>query len=669
MEARFGNVGEITRFARWVSRNYPMDFELFNLGVPPAQSYMYIRDIFPLAFVEVHSAHGELHWQLLDEYSRTNYAVPPFKTARVKVTTRKQGAVRSIYDPVETIEVSASEERIVIDSKSEAENILSLAETVKRLDPDVLLTADGDSFIFPLLFNRARANGIENKLVLDREGRAIQMSKSSGKVYFSYGRIFYKPTPSRLLGRLHLDTSTDFLFEDCSEHGLFEVARTCRTPLHRASRETIGTNMTSLQMYVATRNDILIPWRKNDPENFKSAKELLIADRGGLIFEPRVGAYDNVGELDFVSLYPALMMKENLTPECISCNCCPDCSSRVPDLNYPICERRVGIIPKTLRILLQKRADYKHAINSTRSPYLREIYEKRQAALKWILVCSFGYLGYKNARFGKIDAHIAVCAFSRKILRQATSLAEKAGFSVVHGIVDSLWVRKPDASNLDFFSLARKIQETLQLPVGYEGRYRWIVFLSSRMHPKVPVLNRYYGVFENGTIKTRGIELRRRDTPKIIKLFQEEFLGMLSKCPNLAHVKLTIPSALRILENYVRRVVNHEVTFEDLAFHRQLSKDTLDYAHSTSQAVAARKLHAEGAHVSAGQVISYVILDQDARTPWNRSLPIELGKAHDSYDETKYTDLLIDSAANLLAPLGWNKQRIMRFLNLFPAGR
>jgi hypothetical protein len=29
-------------------------------------------------------------------------------------------------------------------------------------------------------------------------------------------------------------------------------------------------------------------------------------------------------------------------------------------------------------------------------------------SLKWILVTSFGYLGFNNAKFGRIDAHIAV---------------------------------------------------------------------------------------------------------------------------------------------------------------------------------------------------------------------------------------------------------------------
>ncbi|MBI4671989.1 MAG: hypothetical protein HY741_10035 [Chloroflexi bacterium] len=41
----------------------------------------------------------------------------------------------------------------------------------------------------------------------------------------------------------------------------------------------------------------------------------------------------------------------------------------------------------------------------------REVYRRCQSAHKWLLVTCLGYLGYKNARFGKIEAHEAVTAF------------------------------------------------------------------------------------------------------------------------------------------------------------------------------------------------------------------------------------------------------------------
>jgi DNA polymerase-2 len=99
-------------------------------------------------------------------------------------------------------------------------------------------------------------------------------------------------------------------------------------------------------------------------------------------------------------------------------------------------------VPTSLKILLEKRAIYKHLKKSTTNQKLKAVYYARQTSLKWILVTSFGYLGFNNAKFGRIDAHIAVCAFDRQIVLQVAKIAERHGFKVLHGIVDSLWIKK-----------------------------------------------------------------------------------------------------------------------------------------------------------------------------------------------------------------------------------
>ncbi len=94
------------------------------------------------------------------------------------------------------------------------------------------------------------------------------------------------------------------------------------------------------------------------------------------------------------------------------------------------------------------------------------------------------------------------------------AIAESRGFRLVHGIVDSMWLKKPDAGVGEYEEVCEQIEKELDFPISFEGRYRWIVFLNSRVDPRLPVLNRYYGVFEDGTIKVRGIDLRRHDTTR-----------------------------------------------------------------------------------------------------------------------------------------------------------
>jgi DNA polymerase, archaea type len=143
---------------------------------------------------------------------------------------------------------------------------------------------------------------------------------------------------------------------------------------------------------------------------FKSASELLVADRGGFVYEPKVGIHDNVGEVDFSSMYPSIMVKNNISVETVLCKCCPDSKVRIPELNYNICEKRRGVVPKALELILSKRLTYKRLREETKDPALKEIYDNRQVALKWILVTCFGYLGYRNSKFGTVDEHIGVCA-------------------------------------------------------------------------------------------------------------------------------------------------------------------------------------------------------------------------------------------------------------------
>ena len=75
----------------------------------------------------------------------------------------------------------------------------------------------------------------------------------------------------------------------------------------------------------------LVLWKKNLPEDFKTAGDLLVSDRGGFIYEPKVGLHENVSEVDFASLYPSIMVVHNISPETLRCGCCPDSRRIVPE--------------------------------------------------------------------------------------------------------------------------------------------------------------------------------------------------------------------------------------------------------------------------------------------------------------------------------------------------
>lgn len=164
-----------------------------------------------------------------------------------------------------------------------------------------------------------------------REKAAMKKPARDGTSYFSYGKIHFKPSSATLRGRVRIDSSNSFSIKETGMHGLYEVTRTCRMPLHTSSRASIGKCLSSLQFYQAAKNDMLIPWKPDLAEHFKTYGELLVADRGGFIFEPRIGVFEGVAEFDFASLYPSIMHQKNISAETVRCACCPDSKRRVPE--------------------------------------------------------------------------------------------------------------------------------------------------------------------------------------------------------------------------------------------------------------------------------------------------------------------------------------------------
>ncbi len=268
---------------------------------------------------------------------------------------------------------------------------------------------------------------------------------------------------------------------------------------------------------------------------------VLLADRGGLIFQPVMGYHEQIAELDFVSMYPTIMVEHNVSPETVNCRCCDN--RAVPELGYSICERREGIVPATLRAVVRKRGLYKKQkkqLKAAGDPRWT-LYDRRQNALKWMLVTCFGYLGYKNARFGRIEAHESVNAYSRDAILQAKELAEQAGYTFIHAIVDCMWIKKEGATVADYERLAAEVSKAAGIDISLEGIYRWILFPASKMDPRIPTANKYVGWYESNDIKIRGVEMRRRDTPVFIKRMQGEMLQILGRAQSVADVEQLVP--------------------------------------------------------------------------------------------------------------------------------
>jgi DNA polymerase elongation subunit (family B) len=603
---------------------------LYNIDLDPVRQYLLERSLFPM--IKLDSS---------DSQYAIDYELPDLSIMKLSVAPAKNKGIATTDDPIRSIMLGDT----VLDEVDEARMLEMVSREVASIDPDIILTEHGDSFDLPYLYHRAALHDVE--IQLGREKDIIP--GSSGKSYFSYGRILYKPGRCMLSGRLHLDTSS-FVFREGGLSGLVDLARITGIPVQELSRLSPGSAVTALQVNQALRDGVLVPWKRNLAEYWKTAEELLVADRGALVIEPKVGLHEKVFEVDFASLFPNIMVNHNISPETVLCQCCPDSRQSVPFTHYNICERRTGLVPRVLKPLIERRMTYKKRISEVPSRALE--YEKKQNLLKWLLVTSFGYMGFNKARFGRIECHESITAYGREILLLTMEIADNMGFEILHGIVDSLWVKGRDPDRLCEL-VTRKIGIQLEL----KGEFRWIVFLPNKSNG-VGALNRYYGMMKNGKLKVRGIDMRRSDTPRIIMSLQEAMLGVLAEAKNASEFYMKIPETIEVLREYMRKVLEHECALSDMVFKTRVSRGCDDYRQFNERAAALRQYRQEGIDIQPGQCVRYIITDHRSKSYQKRVKIPELADGDTQYDGAKYCEYLLRAAESILLPFGYTQKRL-----------
>ena len=658
------HVHDTTRFREvvWYYERFFPHFAFFNSDILVPQLFLYATTLFPLGFGDYEiDEQGELiEWTLRDSREATEYALPPFS---ILLLRNGNDFVPPKYQKRLQLEVTYEDRTYVLEQETGEEVLESLNWHLHRYDPDIILTDYGDAVLMPQLAALAQQHKIPLLLNRDQDVGYVTTKESS---FFQYGKVVHKDGAFELAGRWHVDATNSMTVAEADLDGLFEMARLTQMCGQRQGRASIGTSMSSLQLSWAYQHDILIPSKKREPEDFKSAATLLLADRGGLIFNPPLGYHEEVAELDFVSMYPTIMVTHNVSPETVNCRCCKN--DKVPELGYSICEKRVGIVPATLKAVVEKRAYYKAMKKKYKGKdeILFRKYDRRQNALKWMLVSCFGYLGYKNARFGKIEAHESVNAFSRDAILMAKEIAEEHGFHLLHAIIDCVWIKKEGATEQECEELARTISRRVGIDISLEGIYKWILFPASKMDPEITTANRYVGWYHHDEIKIRGIEARRRDTPKFIKTMQTAMLNRMSGAHNVEDVRGLVPDLVEIVRNAVAVLRSGKANPMELVLRRHITKEADEYTNNSLSAVVAKLVQEMGVSLAAGESIEFIIIDQSGKRRPEKAKPLALYAFEDGYDIEQYTEFALKAAETLLFPFGYDVQTLKDELGLTP---
>ena len=206
----------------------------------------------------------------------------------------------------------------------------------------------------------------------------------------------------------------------------------------------------------------------------------------------------------------------------------------------------------------------------------------------------------------------------------------------------------------DCLQLKESIEKETGFALTFEGIHKWIAFIHSKQNDILPVPNRYFGVYEDGTLKVRGIEARRHDTPVFFCKFQQEVLELMSKGNNIEEVKSLLPKVMDVYHKYVQLLKENKVPINELAFTKRLSKDSNKYqSRNTVETNALTKLNSQGKYLKAGEILQYVIVDYYQTGSKNsRAIPIEMIDERTCYDVKRYIELLTEACNSVTEPFG-----------------
>jgi DNA polymerase-2 len=336
------------------------------------------------------------------------------------------------------------------------------------------------------------------------------------------------------------------------------------------ARRSPGAGIAAMQTLTALKRGILVPYQQQKGEVPKTYNQLVVSDRGGLVFEPFPGVFPHVAIIDFISMYPSIIAEYNISPETVGVE--EEEAFEIAEMGIRISSRQ-GLIPCALRPVVEKRVRIKQFLKGMKENDARySRYKAYKNALKWLCVVAYGRLGFANSTFGRINSHEVVSFIGRKMLLKAKEIAEDHGFTVLHAYVDSLL--PPDAAEEDF----RSADESCETNCPLKWRvYSWMAFISSRQNPDLSVANRFFGLQSDGEYKIRGLASRREDTPLFVAETQLQVLQILAKEKDPGQLTNLLPEVMSMVQERVSALSDRKIPLTDLLITQTLSRELDEY--------------------------------------------------------------------------------------------
>jgi DNA polymerase II len=365
------------------------------------------------------------------------------------------------------------------------------------------------------------------------------------------------------------------------------------------------------------------------------------AQQGGHVLEPVTGLHRNVWVFDFKSLYPSLMRTFNIDPVSYVANPSPEADViRTPAGAF---RREPAILPRLLDELFPRREEARRKGDAVAAH-----------AIKILMNSFYGVLGTPACRFFNPAIANSITGLGKEMLLWSKQWFESAGFSVLYGDTDSLFVRSgaadPERARGHALELAAALNADLARHLETRWRVRSLLtlefeklylrlFLPHARHSTRGASKRYVGLLRTQgaeSVEFVGMEVVRRDWTALAKRVQRDLYQRL----------FTDQPVDAYLADIVKRVRSGALD-EELVYHKNLRKDASDYTTTTPPHVAAARKSGQ----AQGRSVRYVVTTGGAEPLDNRKHPL---------DREHYIDKQVRPVAEpVLEALGLDFERVI----------
>jgi DNA polymerase elongation subunit (family B) len=626
---------------------------VFNTDLSHLQQYLFHRlKVEPTNKVEV-EYHGSKLVKLTTVEDEDDIPSPPFSILRINVHTLS-GKVNP-EDPVMKIksryEDASNPEQTtdtLFESKEEKDVLEDFCSYIHNKDPDILIFL-GDHYpgtILDYLFARMVKLGLELDLGRDKIKVALLTSVRHPGRFWINGRLAISDKSANRYSSV-LDR---FGFA-----GLIELCRFGFLTLDLAATYGMNRLIDSRNCYELIQRGYVISNKEgsSNHEHIRTIEELVSNDRGGMIISPQTGLHENVLVLDYDNEYANLIVNHNLSYE-----------TTIHDDNIKAGEKDKGLLPTVVEKFLQRRICFEVVLKGLPEESQEYLWcQQRMEALKGILVSLYGTTGSIWNRYGNVRVFEEINRLSREVLIKTKDVIQKLGYELIYADTDSVFIKnlKGIISTDQYEKVVNILRKETGLPISIEHDFKFLVLLPLEASEKIEALKQYYGVTQTGQLVVRGVEIRRHDTPKLIKKFQTGLISTLFDCTDAKEiVEKGYENARLLVTNAIDKIMQggQDITQDDLAVSKLLGQDIKKYRSLFPHVSAAIQLSNEDKHPSKGDTIKYIYTDSRHENPLCRVASIGSNNARKEtldYDKEKYKDMILDAAETVLGYFGFDR--------------